>query len=585
MTLFNTWQALATAADEALQGHIAYLFGQLQQTACDVLTEDAARFSRLGSSDERAFAQFIRLMGAYREAVWLIEASAETHVPAVKELLGGICDILTSRARQFEDMAVGQDTPNPVSDEKRGIVERAHLYTTRQIENLIATFPGKIAPASWAALRGAFLMEETENWQESLGKYVRELGIPEVYTHYQDGLRFCLIGLDDLHARKSARLYTELIEREWEVLEALIRVQAKALEDITTSPSPSSEVTARVLDLLREAYQQTGPLVENLQRLPKNTRVGQTSPCRTYDEFENALGPLPQIGQATPIDPTPFYEALTEETANVFGQQRIAFLKAAYRLQRMVGVEILLAEEAAALFSTTCAALKAQEIEADEGERQILTGILETLEIKIESLRESIKDFNGEGASLLQKFAKEKTDVTDEIKEAAYAHIRVMWLAAPPTEAELPCFFARCQEGESFAPYRADYEKHVAHYTDKMGKAALRFKKDVLLYEVGTYEEILTHSVSRLGESANEAVLAAAARLHDTYAALEILLRKNNIIPIRPAPHDVFNGKEHEVLVAEKHEGFAKGEIIKLMGSGYRHEDRVLMRANVIAAR
>jgi len=62
-------------------------------------------------------------------------------------------------------------------------------------------------------------------------------------------------------------------------------------------------------------------------------------------------------------------------------------------------------------------------------------------------------------------------------------------------------------------------------------------------------------------------------------------LRKNNITPIRPNPQEIFNGKEHEVLVAEKQEGFNKGEIIKLVGSGYRYKDVVLMRANVIAAR
>jgi molecular chaperone GrpE (heat shock protein) len=100
-----------------------------------------------------------------------------------------------------------------------------------------------------------------------------------------------------------------------------------------------------------------------------------------------------------------------------------------------------------------------------------------------------------------------------------------------------------------------------------------------------TFEEILTHSVSRLKESANEAVTRIAARLRDTYGALEVLLRKNNITPIRPAPRDIFNGKEHEVLVAEKQDGFAKGEIIKLLGSGYRYNGQVLMRANVIAAR
>jgi hypothetical protein len=39
------------------------------------------------------------------------------------------------------------------------------------------------------------------------------------------------------------------------------------------------------------------------------------------------------------------------------------------------------------------------------------------------------------------------------------------------------------------------------------------------------------------------------------------------------------------VLIAEEAAGFAKGEIIKCMSTGYRHGADVLVRANVIAAR
>jgi len=47
----------------------------------------------------------------------------------------------------------------------------------------------------------------------------------------------------------------------------------------------------------------------------------------------------------------------------------------------------------------------------------------------------------------------------------------------------------------------------------------------------------------------------------------------------------MFNGKEHEVLIAETSEGFAKGEIIKVINPGYKRGDFILTRANVIAAK
>lgn len=606
MSLFFTWLELAAAADEILRKYIVNRFERFGLTVCEMMARDALTFSRFGDGDERLYDYVSRLMDAYREAVNLIENSAEPD-PVVNDLLAGICDILNSRLKEFED-AAPNDKGNPITEEKRGIIEGALLYTLRQIENQARLYPAK--NETWTALRGVFLNKKEIHWQD-------ETVLVEMYVHYQDGLRFCLLGLDDYYGRKVTRFYTEFIQREWEVLEAMIRVQAQALETALTAVQgaevPPGSVPVHVLNILREAYQQPPILLQTAAQTvlyPSNESPQKITPpsgnentvyvrnSRSYESFAETVktktGDIPQ--PAVIPDSTAFFVALAEETAVLFGQQRITFLKAAYRMQRMIGEEILIAEEAAALFNTAFVMLKEQQTETTETEgqiitniteteRQIITGITETLEIKIESLRESIQNFNGESASLLQSFAKEKNDVTDEIKESAYRVIREAWLNDPPDEAGVPCFFQRCQEGEAFAPYRADYEKHINHYMAKMEKAALRFKKDILLYEVNTYEEILTHSVSRLMESGNEAVRIIAVRLHDTYTALEVLLRKNNITPIRPSPRDIFNGKEHEVLVAEKQEGFNKGEIIKLVGSGYKHNDLVLLRANVIAAR
>ena len=65
---------------------------------------------------------------------------------------------------------------------------------------------------------------------------------------------------------------------------------------------------------------------------------------------------------------------------------------------------------------------------------------------------------------------------------------------------------------------------------------------------------------------------------------LTAVLSRNGVEIIAPEPHDAFDGKAHEVMMAEPHEGFRKGEIVKVMNSGYRQDGVVLMRANVIAA-
>ena len=47
----------------------------------------------------------------------------------------------------------------------------------------------------------------------------------------------------------------------------------------------------------------------------------------------------------------------------------------------------------------------------------------------------------------------------------------------------------------------------------------------------------------------------------------------------------MFNGREHEVLMAEVKEGFKKGEIIKTLNKGYRFNDQIILKANVVACK
>ena len=119
-------------------------------------------------------------------------------------------------------------------------------------------------------------------------------------------------------------------------------------------------------------------------------------------------------------------------------------------------------------------------------------------------------------------------------------------------------------------------------------KKLAQFKKEQLLFECSTFEEILHYSVSRLrevSESDAPEVHAFVAAIDENAARLSSILTCRGITLMQPSPHDMFNGREHEVLMAEEREGFAKGEIIKFINSGYKEKDIVLIRANVIAAK
>jgi len=586
--MWKLWKEYNGAVKGTLEHSIDTRFFALKLSACDQLAADAARFSRLGDSDTAVYDQLLYLMGIYRQVGGLADMYADGS-PTVMALLMGICEVLNSRLKEFEDITnlepnvgKGAETPetseNPVTREKRTIIEGALAYTTKRINDQGLSFGSE-------NMRG-----ENQVWDETFDEKLSEC-FRETYNHYREGLRFCLAGLDDLHARKAARLYSDLLKREFEELENIIRVQVRALEDTPIENAvhvglPEDEpIVSRVLDLLREAYQQTGPVVNELLHTPESN----PEPYRTFEEFTEGLLSAIKSEVSKPRDAEEFYQKLEAETYALFDELRVNYLKAAYRLQLIISGDILLADEISEAFKKVLGEIEDlnEGLEEDEDniEHDIQIGIAETISIKIDSLKESTQSFNKQGMALLKAFSAEKTDAPEEERKAAVKEVRALWMENPPERAGLDAFFEQCLQGEIFAPYREAVEKARNEYFNKAEKAALRFKKEVLLYEICTYEEILTHSASRLRESAQEVPRKAAGLLDDAFRALEVILKKNNISIIRPLPHEPFNAKEHEVLVAEHHEGFSKGEIIKIMTAGYRHKEQIIIRANVIAAR
>ena len=207
---------------------------------------------------------------------------------------------------------------------------------------------------------------------------------------------------------------------------------------------------------------------------------------------------------------------------------------------------------------------------------QILHGVAETIEIKIEGLRESSAQMIESSTKLVDNFT-ERFAPTQAPLELSESEIWAFWLDNPDTFYEtlnnLPAFVERLQT----------QERQIAKCSDDLEKNLAKFKRETLLYEISTYEEIIFYSISRLRGLPQFATAVAVA--DETLQNIETLLKKSNIDIIRPMPHDMFNPKEHEVLMAESNADFKKGEIVKVMNSGYRRKDLILLRANVIAAR
>jgi len=659
--LWDAWQAQCEAK-------IAKQFETLRTAACQQFRSSAARFARLGKKDEESYDSLVALMDVYRAIV------RSSHHPAALEpathlmrgepvldacapknygqdkglvqprndiaienpLFAGVCEVLASRLREFEDMQTVDG--NPVTAEKNTIIER----------NLM-TFCEKISAKHMA----------------------------DVDNHFRDCLKSCLAELDDLHSRKVARLYTDFITREWEELGNIIKVQVAAIE------AEAGEVPIDALNMLREAYQQTGPVIGELHRLMKQTGsvrsrslplCGQVLPLQLAPPSPlnepTASWKFPTDGEnlhvfcgdgAFPSDNL-FHTLLSAEAAALFSNTE--HMKTAYQVQRLLSDDKFLAEGINSTFVSVKDALPTREEiketldqvlgdltsappchpEPEKGQctqvhvsrpekgqcahahvsrpekgqcaqahvscpdptlpqdthLEILYGITETLEIKIESIAESIIIFDEEGQDLLRNFAGEKITPTEKELQLAIKTALDMWYNSPPeceswesanTTPEkallepLQDFFATLSTADVYTAHMSRIKKQTTSFLEKAEKLAFRFKKEVLLYEVCTYEEILIHSVSRLRESDWPAIGTAVKLLDNAYASLEILLKKSNIEAIRPAPHDTFNAFEHDILVAEKQDGFSKGEIIKMINTGYKQKDKTILRANVIAAK
>jgi hypothetical protein len=140
-------------------------------------------------------------------------------------------------------------------------------------------------------------------------------------------------------------------------------------------------------------------------------------------------------------------------------------------------------------------------------------------------------------------------------------------------------------DSEVYAEYASRLTRPAAKTLEQIEMKLLKFKKEQTLYEISTFEEIQLYSVSRLRESKEPHIVDFVSYLDSAGLRIIQTLAEYGITPVRPVPRDIFNGREHEVLMAEQSEEYKKGEIIKLLNSGYKQGDVVLLRANVIAAR
>jgi len=386
--------------------------------------------------------------------------------------------------------------------------------------------------------KGAIIAEAIEELKASL--------------NFADAQKKCYTNLNDLSQRKMIQQYLQFMDEELEILANIIKIQIQALEQCE-----ETEELNKFLNILREAYQRFGAAYMQLNEAFLQTDEIILENIKAF-ESEEIKSEIYQIA------PSIFDKILAQE--------KIEFIIQKNNLQYLLSSKTMLADEMVRIFINMLKNWPSSE----GGIKDILQGIKESVEIKIEGLQESIKQISEECNNVVDDLVISfQSRLSGEEEGIAKEELWQLWLQFPED------FITACNDLPIFINRRNLQVKSISNGQNNIEKRLLKFMRESALYEISTFEEILFYSVSRITESEPEAATIA----NYTLKALESLLKSNGIDIIRPAPHESFNSKEHEVLMAESSPDFNKGEIIKIMNSGYKQGDVVLLRANVIAAR
>ncbi|NLL70058.1 MAG: nucleotide exchange factor GrpE [Epulopiscium sp.] len=221
--------------------------------------------------------------------------------------------------------------------------------------------------------------------------------------------------------------------------------------------------------------------------------------------------------------------------------------------------------------------------------KDIFMGIDETLSIKIQSIEEQHEEWKAQiqkyGEKNNEEMTKKQMDLTLPLYQQWIQEEAVYQGDTPFRLSFLEYVFKKDQEEGYMKKEQDQWMERKKNVQQQWVKMVTRHLKNNLLFEMSTFEEILHYSISRLRGETEKSIQQYVDKMDELTQNLHNALEAYGITFITPKPHEKFNGKEQEVLLAEENEAFQKGEVIQCINTGYKYQDQVLLRANVIAAR
>lgn len=464
--------------------------------------------------------------------------------------LSGIISVLKSQVSFFcEEKHIDI---NPIYTEKKSITAKYLDNIYKDIDNLC-----------------------NENFENTDLENVKDNFVNVCLDSYRQNLTVCFNAINDIENRKQISHFNDVLAEEIEILSSIIKLQITPLEKLCKYDEEKETIDALLMPII-EVYQQTGKSFDTLNNKIKNL---DTNININFDEdnenikktiltfFENIKQP----------------DQLCKEEAFVIFEKYIQHLKQNIIKQQQQNVDLTKAKIEKILKLSNHIKNDFKNIEQYISKNKniyeksqlynIIQGIYESISIKVDNIQEK------ENETFLNK-DKMYQNMENSLKNLEYLKINYDFeLIYEHLKNDT---LQNIRDYTDFKNIQKDLEQSFVIYTKKLDD----FLKNTILFEISTFQEIMYYSVVRLRESNEEPIKQFIKYIDSVEQNIENELTKNEIIIIKPNPHDMFDTKEHEVLIAEKNDDFLKGQIIKVINYGYKKKDNgVIKRATVIAAK
>jgi len=492
---------------------------------------------------EKIYDYYKMVIGYYKSAVKAYNLKKnELLSEEIRKIADGIIDILECQINKFDEVTEKTDKQsNPIAEEKEKIIDENFKLFSKDIILV------------YEKMRREFNDFNIENYIEN------------IYKLYFSSIKGCFIRLNDIASRKVANLYYEALKQEMEALSVIIRVQANVLER-KIQYIEEEVIVQSILMNLREGYQHLLKQINEMEKGFKETVIYEQFIDKYDEDFKNNIILCLKKAEKKSENSKKHFEYCNSDFITILKEHSEEIRNIA-KIEMEVDEISFFAEKIISKFQFLYDYWK---INADNYYEtdfyEIIFGIAETVDIKIQNIRENVFEF-------LQKANVLISELPNREK---YDKLFLLWGKFNESSEE--------DVNNIFSKLNKLIDKY-GNICGKIKKMILELQKDSILFELSTFEEIMNYSVSRMRNSQNLYIEEFVQNIDFVFGELKQVLSVVGVEVIAPEPHDFFNGREHEVIMAEKNNDFKKGEIIKLINSGYKEGDYVILRANVIAAK